>query len=215
MDSASSISSKSSTSDNSITTLNPTLFYPRFSHISEQIFVHLDNESLKNCRKVSKTWQECIDDTNVFWNKFVKNKDYNKSFQSSCKNGHSNIAKMLLQKSAKIEIELNAKDRYGLTAFHLACRNGHSKIVEILIQASPEFNIELNAKDRYGWTAFHWACRNGRTSIVDMMINNYESLKLDLTAKNDFGQTGFQLAQVSGWTDVVNVIRTKMAQIAF
>ena len=47
------------------------------------------------------------------------------------------------------------------------------------------------------------------------MINKSESLKLDLTARDKIGQTGFQLALLNGWTDVVNVIRIKMAQIAF
>ena len=152
MDAFCSMSSKSSTSDISTPLLNPLAFYPRFAHISDQIFVHLDNKSLTNCREVSKAWQECIDDRNVFWNRFVKNKDPNQTFQWSCKNGHLNIAKMLLQKSSKFEIGLNAKYIYGWTAFHFACRNGHSKITEMLIHNSPEFNIELNAKDKHGTT---------------------------------------------------------------
>ena len=34
---------------------------------------------------------------------------------------------MLIQKYAEFNIELNAKDKYGTTAFHLACENGRSK----------------------------------------------------------------------------------------
>ena len=50
---------------------------------------------------------------------------------------------MLKQKSAEFNIELNAKDKYGTTAFHLACENGHSKVSEMLIQKSAEVNITL------------------------------------------------------------------------
>ena len=75
---------------------------------------------------------------------------------------------MLIQKSAELNIDLNAKDRmFDRTAFHLACENGHSKIAEMLIQKSAEFNIELNAKDKYGTTAFHLACENGHSKIAE------------------------------------------------
>ena len=47
----------------------------------------------------------------------------------ACENGHSKIAEMLIQKSAELNIDLNAKDRmFDRTAFHLACENGHSKL---------------------------------------------------------------------------------------
>ena len=45
--------------------LNPLVFHPGFQHITEQIFEHLDDKSLKSCREVSKSWQECIDDGNL------------------------------------------------------------------------------------------------------------------------------------------------------
>ena len=42
--------------------LNPLFFYPQFPHIPEQIFKNLDKESIRNCRKVSKSMKEAIDD---------------------------------------------------------------------------------------------------------------------------------------------------------
>ena len=38
------------------------------------------------------------------------------------------VAEMLIKKSADLNIELNAKDKYGMTAFHFACKNGHLKV---------------------------------------------------------------------------------------
>ena len=38
----------------------------RFQHISEQIFVYLDNESLANCQEVCRTWNSFIDGQKFF-----------------------------------------------------------------------------------------------------------------------------------------------------
>ena len=62
----------------------------------------------------------------------------------ACENGCLEIAELLMQKSAKLKIELNAKDFDGHTAFHLACKNGHSKIEVLLMQKYAELKIELN-----------------------------------------------------------------------
>ena len=47
--------------------LNPSVFYQGFAHVAEQIFKKLDNKSLTNCREVSKSWRDCIDDRNLSW----------------------------------------------------------------------------------------------------------------------------------------------------
>ena len=169
------------------TQLNPMVFNPRFQHITEQIFEHLDKQSLKNCRVVSKSWQESIDYKNILWNEVFKNKDCSKAFQSSCKNGHTKIAKFLMKKSIEFKIDLNARDNFGNTAFHKACKNDHSKIAEMFIQKSAEFNIELNTKDQYGKTAFQYACQNGHCKIAEMFIQKSVEFNIELNAKDQFG----------------------------
>ena len=136
-----------------IPTLNPMVFYPRFPHISEQIFDHLDIKSLENCREVSKSWQNSIDNRNLLWNKIIKDAGGNKAFQLACKNGVSKMAELVIQKSAKLEVDFNAQTpfkmslkTYGLTPFQLACYNGHLEVAEILIQKSVELNVDLNTK---------------------------------------------------------------------
>ena len=119
-----------------LTLLNPMVFYPRFPHIPEQIFKYLDNQSLKNCRVVSKSWQECIDDRDILWNKVFKNKDCNKTFQLSCQNGLSKIVEFLMKKSIEFKIDLNAKGKHDKTVFHWACKYGHFKVAEMCVQKS-------------------------------------------------------------------------------
>ena len=51
---------------------------------------------------------------------------------------------MLIQNSAEFNIDLNVKDKDGMTAFHNASKYCHSKIAEL--------DIDLNAKDKDGMT---------------------------------------------------------------
>ena len=39
----------------------------RFPHIAKQVFEQMDNKSLANCREVSKTWMNSVDEENFSW----------------------------------------------------------------------------------------------------------------------------------------------------
>ena len=41
-------------------------FFPRFSHLTEQIFDQLEKTSLVKCREVSKSWQIYLDQQKIF-----------------------------------------------------------------------------------------------------------------------------------------------------
>jgi hypothetical protein len=108
---------------NEVLLLNPMAFYPGFPHIAEQIFQHMDKKSLSNCREVTKSWMDCIDDQNLFWNlvvwnKIVKKKNCTDLFQWSCDNGSSKAVSALFQKSAQFNINWNTK-KFGKTPFQL------------------------------------------------------------------------------------------------
>ena len=50
-------------------------------------------------------------------------------FQYACMDGHFNIAKILIEKSNILNLNLNTKEkRNGETIFHMACNNGHLQI---------------------------------------------------------------------------------------
>ena len=118
--------------------LNPMVFYPGFPHIAEKIFKKLDNKSLKNCREVAKTWQNCIDNRGILWNKIVKREFRNKLFHLACINGNSKIAEILLKSYLVIKFDPNAisgiNGEYNnwdipwRTPFQWASWNGHSNI---------------------------------------------------------------------------------------
>ena len=103
-------------------TLNPMVFYQGFQHITEQIFEKMDEKSLKSCRAVAKSWQNCIDNQNILWKKIARKNGGTKSFQQACKNGHSKMAKMLIQKSTEFDIDVNVKDKFSDTPFQVILR---------------------------------------------------------------------------------------------
>ena len=118
----------------------------------------MDMKTFKNCKQVSKSWQEFIDNQNILW----KSETGANAFQLACLNGHSKMAGILIKNSKKFNINLNAKSgRMGKTAFHNACIRNNLKIAEMLMQKSTEFDIDLNIKMNNGDTAFHYACING------------------------------------------------------
>ena len=75
----------------------------------------------------------------------------------ACTSGHKGVVQLLLNHS--IRIDLNARDKYGKTAFMKACAHGKKDIVQLLLDHSDP-NIELNARSSSGKTVFMVACSN-------------------------------------------------------
>ena len=91
-------------------TLNPMFFYTAFQHITEQIFVKLDDQSLKNCRTVAKSWQKCIDNRNILLTVIVEKNGGNKTLQLACQKFNTKIVQILIQKPADFDIDWKARD---------------------------------------------------------------------------------------------------------
>ena len=54
------------------------------------------------------------------------------------------VVKFLIQNSAEWNIDLNAVDNNGYTAFNRVCKEGPEMIRELIIQNSDDFNISLS-----------------------------------------------------------------------
>ena len=77
---------------------------------------------------------------------------------------------MLMKNSAQFNIDLNAKDNYGRTAFHWACYWYRStNVIDIMINNSESFNLDLTARDNDGKTGFQLAQEKGNTDVVNMI----------------------------------------------
>ena len=117
----------------------------------------------------------------------------------ACNRGHIEIVKLLLKHSDNID--LNAKDNHGQTAFIGGCRYGRGKVVKFLLTLPC---IEVNAQDNQGWTAMLWACFNGNKDVVQLLLDNSD--RIELNARDSIGFTAFIWACYNGHKDVVKLL---------
>jgi ankyrin repeat protein len=75
----------------------------------------------------------------------------------ACGFGHKDIAKLLLDKQADVNIQ-NVR---GGTPLHMACGNGHKDIVKLLLDKQADVNVETVG----GFTPLYIACQKGHEEI--------------------------------------------------
>ena len=78
----------------------------------------------------------------------------------ACVYGHFEIVELFLKHANSHNIDLNAKDNTGKTAFSLACASGQVETVKSILDHAPNTNLDLNSMDNYGRTPLGNACRN-------------------------------------------------------
>ena len=85
-------------------------------------------------------------------------------FVEMCKKGNTQRVIEAVNAGANV----NAKDKYGVTALMWAAKKGHAEIANVLIKAG----ADLNAKENYfGRTALMVAAQNGLTENVNALID--------------------------------------------
>lgn len=63
-------------------------------------------------------------------------------------------------------VDLNAKDKSGLTLLHLAAEKGRPGVIDILVS----HGVDINLRCSFGMTALHYAVRNDRYESVKRLI---------------------------------------------
>ena len=105
----------------------------RFPHVATQIFEQVDDKSLTNCREVSKTWMEFVDERNRCCTRILnipKVPRYEETYLLlAAKTGQTEIFREIIEQ----EEDTNCKDFSNNTPFHHVCRKGHFAIVEWLL----------------------------------------------------------------------------------
>lgn len=67
-------------------------------------------------------------------------------FMVSCYGGHTEIVKLMMNKSKEFSIDLNKGDDSGMTGFKWTSIKGHTTLVNFMINSSKEFDIaSINA----------------------------------------------------------------------
>jgi ankyrin repeat protein len=99
-------------------------------------------------------------------------------------NGHIEIARLLLQNGA----DVNVRNNYGSTPLHCAAYNGHIDILHLLF----ENGADLEAQSNNGERALHYAARFGHLPIIQDLISRYH---VDINARRNGGTTALWLAR--------------------
>ena len=117
----------------------------RIPHIPEQIFGYLDSKSLTNCREVSRSWKEFIDNKQIIWTRILDK--YCGTEQSNflliaAKTGQTEIFEKIFYGSE----DQNPKDSLGFTPFLLAAKYGHFGVGQIIMENEQESKIDFRKK---------------------------------------------------------------------
>ena len=164
-------------------------------HVSELIFESIPTPQLIKCLEVSETWKMLAE--NVLLKRWK-----GRLFQA-CNRGYIEVVTLLLDSTD--QINLNARNTRGQTAFIMSCAYGQISIVQFLL-SHPK--VEVNTHDNKGWTALVWACAKNHKDVVKLLLDHSDR-KIDLNVRNDSGWTAFIWACQEGRKYVVKSSRHK------
>lgn len=120
----------------------------------------------------------------------------------SCSKGHFDIAKLLIDNGAYV----NIPDSDSMPPLAVACFNGHSKIAQYLIDRGADLKKSaIKTKNYDGQTPLFFACKHGFFETVKLIIENCNDLMtLTLIERNDqiTGRTPLYAACVSGHLEI-------------
>jgi len=119
-------------------------------------------------------------------------------------NGHLEVVKQSIADG----IDVNTKDKNGVTPLHHAVRQGHKEIVELLIANG----ADVNATDKQdAETPLHWAAYAGENYIVELLIKSGAGLNpkrnIALHSKDRLGATPLDHALNRKQYDTVDLLR--------
>ena len=138
-------------------------------HVAEKIFGYLDAKSLANCREVSKSWRDLIDDGKMWW--ILQLQEMMCGFLSNpnLNQNRIKIVEFILSQAEEHGFYLNATDNHGMILLHMACLEGNSDIVSILKKNAAIKGIDFNAVDNFGRSAFDYARMKGNADLIKVM----------------------------------------------
>ena len=105
-------------------------------------------------------------------------------FHWACLEGYSKIAKLLIEESTVLNIDLYVKDNvFCWTGFHYACYFGRKNIVEMILNNSKSHVFDLNAFDSFGRTGYQLAQEEGMSAVVTIIKRIMPSIAIQRTKK--------------------------------
>ncbi|XP_052106905.1 uncharacterized protein LOC127739284 isoform X2 [Mytilus californianus] len=115
----------------------------------------------------------------------------------ACKHGHTEIAKMLLDRGA----DCNNCDMWGQSPVMIACEHGHTEIVKILL----ERGVDYDKCNWVGQSPVMKACEHGHTEIVKGLLDR----GVDYNKCDKYGHSPVMMVCEHGHTEIVQMLLDK------
>ncbi len=109
--------------------------------------------------------------------------------------GEAGPVKLILKQP---KVEVDARNKMGLTALAAAAFKGHVAIAELLVAAKADVNAMNDSKQ----TALMFAALTGRTKMVEFLLKS----GADASIADKSGKTALSLAKAQGADDVVKLL---------
>ena len=146
----------------------------RFPHIGYQIFEELNNSFLTNCREVSNSWKNFIDNEKLPWIRMIIQKikpltsPWKTFLQQSNKKSLVQMATSVIQHFKNFEFYQESTGPINTVPLHFAAMTGNIEMIERLIQNG----AKLNKIDSSRCTPLHYAARNNHLTAYQLIMKN-------------------------------------------
>jgi ankyrin repeat protein len=149
----------------------------RFPHIAEQIFEELDNYHFTQCKVISQSWKNLMEENKYSYIRLIKTitncskKTMKKIFPKANLEDVILLASDVSEVYDELNYEVDVTTDPSLTLFHTAAKHGYLSVCKLIIDG-----IEgKHPKNFVLKTPFHFAAENGHLSICQLIIENIEN----------------------------------------
>ncbi|VDI25530.1 ankyrin repeat domain-containing protein 17 [Mytilus galloprovincialis] len=130
--------------------------------------------------------------------------DETTALSATCQNGHTEVAQLLLDNKADINIT-NIYNQNTLTPLFLACRHGCHDTVKYLLDLNGQAlnsRVDTTIKHKKGWSALHVACQNGHKEVIKLLID----VGININDTTNSGSTPLHKACFGGQYETVKFL---------
>ena len=144
----------------------------RFPHLAEQIFEELDNYSFIQCKVISPSWKNFIEESKFSYIRLIKTvtncskKEVEKTFPKANVEETRRLASDVTKVYNEL-LKVNV-DHPSLTLFDCAAKCGYLSVCQLMI----------NSRHTFGSTPLDLAAKNGHLSVCQLLVGNVESTNL-------------------------------------
>ena len=175
----------------------------KFPHIAIDIFKELDNETLTNCRKVSRLWCGHLDNQRIYWVRMIQRYSMNmKSSYHQWKKVFKNTPVEYI-KDLSVSIQQFVKDDalrsyFQMFPLHVVADQGNLELCKYIFEKTKDIKLST----RNNWTALHMAAFKGYKEVFEFLMHNSKKKN----PSNEKGMTPLHYAAERGFTNICKLI---------